>query len=330
MPRGRLLMAPILLAALAAVGCLTASQESRLQKDVADVRDQMFGMQRDTAAILSRLDSMEATVKEAQGGAPTRFADLEALLRTLTDEVRALGARLDDNTSRMTALSRDVSAARDQYRALEARLAAALATRGIQAPPAGMATPYPGAPGPADPNGPAAGPATAGTDPMQPGMVATPGAGSGATDLDSIPDPAAPPTSTLGPADEAEQEAAYRSSYNDFTRGSFDAAILGFREFLRRYPASPLAGRAQYLIGESWFSQQRYGESSQAFTLVIENYPGSDKVAAAYLKKGLSLLALKQTARGVIQLQHVIETYPRSEEARIATERLRQLGLRDR
>jgi TolA-binding protein len=55
-----------------------------------------------------------------------------------------------------------------------------------------------------------------------------------------------------------------------------------------------------------------------------------DNAAAAFLKRGLSLLALKQTAQGVVQLQHVIDTFPRSEEARIAADRLRQLGLRDR
>ena len=115
-----------------------------------------------------------------------------------------------------------------------------------------------------------------------------------------------------GFVDEAAQEEVYRLAYNDYTRGSFDGALDGFQEFLRRFPASPLAGRSQYYIGESHFSQQRYAEAAEAFTLTIENHPGSDKTAAAYLKKGLSLLALRQTARGVIQLQHVIETYPRS------------------
>jgi tol-pal system protein YbgF len=328
--RLRWLTAPILVAALAAVGCLTASQESRLQTDMVQVREQVFAMQRDTAAVLTRLQELERILEVQGGSSPARFADLEALLRTLTDEVRALGARLDDNTSRMTALSRDVIAAREQYRSLEARLAAALATRGFQAPGPGGALSGPAAPLATDPNGfPVVAPG-AGLDPAAPGTegAAVPlEAGTPSPDAGVVPAGTPPATE---PIDEAAQEADYRSAYNDYTRGTFESAILGFREFLRRWPASPLAGRAQYFIGESHFSQQRYSEAAQAFTLTIENYPGSDKIAAAYLKKGLSLLALKQTARGVIQLQHVIEAYPRTEEARIAADRLRQLGLRDR
>ena len=122
--RLRWLTAPLLVAALAAAGCLTASQESRLQTDMAQVREQVFAMQRDTAAILTRLQELERVLEVQGGSSPARFADLEALLRTLTDEVRALGARLDDNTSRMTALSRDVIAARrDEMLAAAAELA---------------------------------------------------------------------------------------------------------------------------------------------------------------------------------------------------------------
>ncbi len=326
----RWLTAPLLAAALAAAGCLTASQESRLQTDMAQVREQVFTMQRDTAAILARLQELER-VLEAQGGSsPARFADLEALLRTLTDEVRALGARLDDNTSRMTALSRDVIAAREQYRSLEARLAAALATRGLQTPGPGGVYAGPAAPLATDPNGFPVEAPTAGPGPAAPGAedaAAPPETTAAAPETGAVPAGTPPAVAT---ADEAAQEASYRSAYNDYTRGAFDSAILGFREFLRRWPGSPLAGRAQYFIGESLFSQQRYDEAAQAFTLTIDNYPGGDKIAAAYLKKGLSLLALKQTARGVMQLQHVIEAYPRTEEARIAADQLRQLGLRDR
>jgi tol-pal system protein YbgF len=177
------------------------------------------------------------------------------------------------------------------------------------------------------------------TDPNAQALVA-PGAsgtlpGAAGLDPNSIEGPGPPQAIPSGPpptsaADEAAQEANYRTAYNDFNRGDFENARMGFQEFLRRYPSSPLAGRAQYFIGESLFSQQRYSQAAESFTRVIENYPGSDKTAAAYLKKGLSLLALKQTARGVMQLQHIIETYPRSEEARVAADQLRQLGLRDR
>jgi len=332
MSRGRpAVLAAVIATSLAAAGCLTASQESRLQTDMSQVRDQVFEMQKDTAAVLMRLEAIEDGLASQRDASPTHFADLESLLRSLTDEVRALGARMDDNTSRMTALSRDVTAAREQYRALEARLAASLATGARPTtrplPGAGGGGEPPEEPGP-DTYGVAGGPPGEPVNLPDPSAPLSGGEADPNPPLTPAPVPSAA-TAAEGPADEAAQEQAYRAAYNDYTRGSFDSALSGFQEFQRQFPSSPLAGRAQYYIGESLFSQQRYDESAAAFTLTIENYPGSDKAAAAYLKKGLSLLALKQTARGVIQLQHVIETYPRTEEARVAADRLRQLGLRD-
>jgi tol-pal system protein YbgF len=131
-------------------------------------------------------------------------------------------------------------------------------------------------------------------------------------------------------ADESAQEEMFRSAYSDYTRGNYDAALIGFQTFLAKYPASSLAAGASYYSGECLFNQQKYQEAADAFGKAVADHPTMDNAAAAFLKRGLSLLALKQTAQGVVQLQHVIDTFPRSEEARIAADRLRQLGLRDR
>jgi tol-pal system protein YbgF len=294
--------------ALAAAGCLTASQQSRLQTDMAEVRQQVFEMQKDTSAILSRMEGLEQSVAQQQGASPTRFADLESLIQSLADQVRTLGARLDDNTARMATLAHEIALTRQQGRALDARLAAALATRGL---------PPPGTLPPGSPEGaPGASAETAGNGGDEEG---------GAAPTTAVPLPVA--TAGADPGDVASQETSFRAAYADYTRGSFESALIGFQEFLKSFPGSPLAEGAQYYIGDCLFSQQRYEEASDAFTVVIERYPASDKAPSAHLKKGLSLLALRQTARGVIQLQHVIETYPRSEEARLARDRLRQLGL---
>jgi len=348
--RGGLAIAPAgLFLALAAAGCLTASQQSRLQTDMSDVRQQVFQMQKDTAAILSRMEGIEQALSRSENASPTRFADLEALLQSLSDQVRALGARIDDNTARMTTLTQEIALARQQYRALDARLAAAIATRGLPSQPGtyGTVPPMTGSPDVASGAPPPAGGEHSPEDPdsrrsdstngdpsrAHPGVGGLPGTAPASSPSAPMP-PAGqagtpPPAQAAmtGEADVAEQEAAFRAAYSDYTRGSYESALMGFQEFLKSFPGSALTEGAQYYAGDCLFSQQRYEEASDAFTVVIEQYPSSDRAPAAHLKKGLSLLALKQTARGVIQLQHVIETYPRSEEARLARERLRQLGL---
>lgn len=350
---------------LSAAGCLTASQQSRLQTDMSEVRQQVFDMQKQTVEVLSKVQGMEETLSRQEGASPTRFADLESLLQSLSDQVRTLGVRLDENTSRMATLTQEMAMARQQYRSLDARLSAALATRGLPAPgAAGMAGPAAGDPtGQSGENPPSqvAGSGIAPSGPMSPATqtpAATapapaagqmdPGAGpvdangSGGSDPDASTGAApgsanAVPTAsqagpamsaaTAEPADSATQEAAFRAAYSDYSRGIYESALMGFQEFIKAWPDSPLAEGAEYYAGDCLFSQQRFEEATASFGRVIERYPASDKAPAAHLKTGFSLLALKQTARGVIQLQHVIETYPKSDEARLARDRLRQLGL---
>ena len=118
--------------------------------------------------------------------------------------------------------------------------------------------------------------------------------------------------------------------YGDYARGNYDQALSELQEFIRLNPANDLADDAQYLIGEVNFSQQKYPEAVAAYDRLLSDHPGGDKTAAAYLKKGLALLEMNRTADAVIQLQHVVSAYPKSEEARLARERLRALGLRER
>jgi TolA-binding protein len=45
------------------------------------------------------------------------------------------------------------------------------------------------------------------------------------------------------------------------------------------------------------------------------------------LKKGLALIELGKTDDGIAQLRHVIQRYPRSNEALQAKDRLKKLGV---
>ena len=125
-------------------------------------------------------------------------------------------------------------------------------------------------------------------------------------------------------------EDLYRQGYRDYTKGNYALALLELEEFANRYPTSELADDARYFIGEVHFGQENYHDAVESFDQVVQAYPGGDKAGPAYLKKGLALLELNRTADAVIQLQHVITTYPKSEEARIARDRLRSMGLSER
>jgi len=122
-------------------------------------------------------------------------------------------------------------------------------------------------------------------------------------------------------------EELYRSAYEDYMRGNYDLASQGFRDYIARWPDTELTDNALYWIGECLDAQNEQEEALLVFTQVLEEYPTSDKAAAAQLKKGLLYLKMDDQAQGVVHLQYVVYEYPGTREADLARERLRSLGL---
>jgi tol-pal system protein YbgF len=131
---------------------------------------------------------------------------------------------------------------------------------------------------------------------------------------------------TPPPASENPIE-TYQAAMRDYQRANYDLAIAGFRDFLSQNATSDLADNAAYWIGESLFSQKKYREAIEQFDNVVTKYPRSDKVPGALLKKGLSHLNLGERAQGVVQLQYVVHEHPNSQEATLARQRLKTLGV---
>lgn len=120
--------------------------------------------------------------------------------------------------------------------------------------------------------------------------------------------------------------ALYASAYADFSKGNYPLAVQGFLEYAQRYPDTELADNAMYWIGECNFSQGSYKTAVDAFDAMLEKYPRSDKAAAANLKKALAFVQMNQIGQGIEQLRFVTSTYPGTDEARIAADRLQSLG----
>jgi tol-pal system protein YbgF len=140
------------------------------------------------------------------------------------------------------------------------------------------------------------------------------------------------PGGTQAPASPAAgtNDPAFGAAYADYTKGNYELAVMGFTDFLKAHPGSAQAPDAQYWIGECLYSQGKFREAVEAFDQVGSKYPGAARVPAAMLKKGLAQIQAGQTTQGVSTLQKLIETHPQSEEARLAAERLQQMGLRSR
>ena len=170
------------------------------------------------------------------------------------------------------------------------------------------------------------------TGAVLPPVVAGAAAGAAAGDAGADPglsggDAAAAGAGAAMGSTAATPEELYRSAYEDYMRGNYDLAEQGFRDYMERWPSTELTDNALYWIGECLDAQDEPAEALEVFTLVLDDYPTSDKAAAAQLKKGLLYLKMDDQAQGVVHLQYVVYEYPGTREADLARERLKSLGL---
>ncbi|MGH9357819.1 MAG: tol-pal system protein YbgF [Terriglobia bacterium] len=133
------------------------------------------------------------------------------------------------------------------------------------------------------------------------------------------------PAAANGPLPIPDPSSLYNSAYADYTQGQYALAIQGFTQYLQDYGDTDLASNAQFYIGDSYYLQKKYKEAIQEYDQCIERYPKGNKTAAAYLKKGYALIALKDEAAGRRELLALLKRYPHSHEADLARDRLNRL-----
>src|SRR5262249_28815472 len=181
---------------------------------------------------------------ESASESARQTAALSTRLDSLSAELSRLSARIDELSQRVE------SSARQSQR-----------VGASPAPPLRPAAPSPtissSPPQPPSPPSPVISP--------PPSVTATPGTAPPSSGTPSFTEnprgaTAAAPSGSSSTSGTAQE--AYQSAYQDFSKGRYALAIPAFRDFVRRYPDSPLADSAQYAIGESYFSLARASASS--------------------------------------------------------------------
>lgn len=118
----------------------------------------------------------------------------------------------------------------------------------------------------------------------------------------------------------------YNNALRDYNGAKNDLAIQEFSDYIKFYPNTDLAGNAYFYLAEIQFKAGDYQKAVTNYDLVLQNFPSGNKAAAAQLKKGFALLELGKEDEGTIELKHVIQRYPRTNEATQAREKLRKLS----
>jgi tol-pal system protein YbgF len=119
----------------------------------------------------------------------------------------------------------------------------------------------------------------------------------------------------------------YNNALRDYNGDKNELAIQEFSDYVKFYPNTDLAGNCYFYLGEIQFRQAHYQQAAQSYDQVLQNFPSGNKAASAQLKKGFSLIELGKQEDGVAELRHVIQRYPKSNEALQARERLKKMGV---
>jgi len=118
----------------------------------------------------------------------------------------------------------------------------------------------------------------------------------------------------------------YNNALRDYNGGNNDLATQEFGDYIKFYPNTDLAGNAYFYLGEIAYKAADYQKAVTSYDLVLQNFPSGSKAAAAQLRKGFALIELGKQDEGAQELKHVIQRYPRSNEALQARDKLRKIG----
>src|ERR1700686_1128149 len=81
----------------------------------------------------------------------------------------------------------------------------------------------------------------------------------------------------------------YNNALRDYNGGKNDLAIQEFGDYIKFYPNTDLSGNAYFYLAEIQFKAGDYQKAVANYDLVLQNFPGGNKAAAAQLKKGFAL-----------------------------------------
>jgi len=118
-----------------------------------------------------------------------------------------------------------------------------------------------------------------------------------------------PPPSAAGlPTGSASDQ--YNTAFGLLKQADYPAAEEALKTFIAQHPNDPLAGSAQYWLGETYYERGRYAEAASAFAEGYKTYPKGAKAAEDLLKLGMSLARANQKQNACVALVQLDHDFP--------------------
>lgn len=269
------------LTASAAAPVFAADKETRqMMADIRILQEQSQQLQNQIAALVSTLTesvkAVNARIDEQTNANRKSLADQKLVIDTMASDLRVLREKVDDNNVRVGSLGQEIDALRQSVSAINVPK------------PFGW-----------EADSAAAGHTTA--DPAAPAPAGAAGVG-------------------------ASPKKLLDGAMADYYAGQYDLAALGLESYVKTFPQSTEAPEAQLRVGNSYLQLGKNDKAIDAYDVAIRTYGKSNVVPEAYAKKGLALMNLKQYDKAREALEYVIKNYSADNPAAIfAQQRLKEI-----
>lgn len=124
---------------------------------------------------------------------------------------------------------------------------------------------------------------------------------------------------------EVAEKRMFEAALASFRKGDFEPAQGVFADFLARYPQSGYANSAIFWLGNAQFVLKDFRSALVSFKKLGGRNPTSARAAEALLAIANCHLELKDTANARKALEELLSSYPQSEVAEVAKERLTRI-----
>lgn len=124
---------------------------------------------------------------------------------------------------------------------------------------------------------------------------------------------------------EPAESKAYEDALSVFRKGDFAAASTAFNEFIKRNPKSGYVVPSLFWLGNAQYANRNYSSAIGNFNTLLSKAPNHMRAADAMLSVANCQLELKEIKAARKTLADVVKTYPHTEAAAAASERLAKL-----
>lgn len=321
----------LLLAGLLVAAPALAQSTSDMARELNRLRDDVNALQRQ---VYRGAPPPAATGGAAPAAMEGNVANrLSSRMDTIEEQLRGLTGRAEEQDYRLVQMQRrlDKLAEDIEFRLTELEKGRAGGAPVAAAAPAGGQPTQPQAGTPtgqnaasaaapasrtSDPNTPARPEGNLGTMTTRPDGTVTGGTLSATASQGSGPPPTPGPGTTQpsgrGRLQGGNAQERYNYAFGLLRQGDYADAEQAFGEFIKVHGDDPLAGNAQYWLGETYYVRREYEKAAAAFLVGYQKYQKGNKAPDSLVKLGMSLNNINQKQEACAVYGQFAKEYPQA------------------